>query len=139
MSLRRIAGEERRLLLAGLAEGYGFDEGALERYETLESGDEVWAVAPAVIGLPLQKLHVDSVGILLVRGKTPTVAALQLFARPNGDAITLNGEGAFTFIERKPVAVDADDGVHVAFHGGVALDLGYARAWRLTRIKAPRE
>jgi len=139
MSLRRIVGEERRLLLAGLAEGYGLDGEALEEYETLESGDEVWAVAPEVIGLPLRRLRVESVGIMLARGRTPTVAGLQLFARPSGDAITLNGGDAASFIDRKPVAVDAPDGIHVVFHGGVAVDLGYCKSGRLTRVKAAKD
>ncbi len=135
MSLRRIVGEERRLMLAGLSEGYGMDAEALEGYETLESGDEVWAVSPGIIGLPLRKLRVESVGIMLTRGATPTVAALQLFARPMRDAVSLGEGDASAFIDRKPVAVDAPDRVHIVFHGGVALDLGYAKAGRLTRIK----
>jgi hypothetical protein len=139
MSLRRVVGEERRLLLAGLVEGYGFDAEALEGYETLEYEEGVWVVSPAVIGLPLRKLRVESVGILLVRESTPTVAALQLFARPKGDAITLSEADASAFIDRKTVAVEARDGVHVAFHGGVALDLGYAKAGRLTRVKAAKD
>jgi hypothetical protein len=139
MSLRRVVGEERRLLLAGLAEGYGFDAEALEGYETLEYEGGIWAVSPTVIGLPLRKLHVESVGILLTRGSTPTVASLQLFARPRRDGIELDEGGAAEFIDRKPVAVDAPDGVHVVFHGGVALDLGYAKSGRLTRVKSKHD
>jgi hypothetical protein len=138
MSLRRIVGEERRLLLAGLTEGYGMDGEALEAYETLEGGDEVWAVSQDVIGLPLRRLRVESVGIMLARGRTPTVAGLQLFARPSGDSITLNGGDAASFIDRKPVAVDAPDGLRVVFHGGVAVDLGNCKAGRLTRVKVAK-
>lgn len=139
MSLRRVVGEERRLLLNGLAEEYGFDAEALEEHETLEYEGGIWAVSPAVIGLPLRKLRVESVGILLVRGSTPTVAALQLFARTKRDDITLSEADAISFIDRKPVSVDARDGVHVAFHGGVALDLGYVKSGRLTRVKAAKD
>ncbi len=139
MSLRRIVGEERRLLLEGLGEGYGFDAEALGAYEALESGEEVWVVSPAVIGLPLRRMRVESVGILLTRGSTPTVAALQLFARSREGAIDLGEADASAFIDRRPIVVDAPDGVRVVFHGGVALDLGYAKAGRLTRVKAAKE
>ncbi len=136
MSLRLIAGEERRLLLAHLAERYGFDGDALAGCEVLEGGEGIWATSPAVIGLPLSKLRTDSVGILIARGSehVPTVAGLQLFARPRGDSITLTRGDAEAFIDRRPVAVDAASGHHVVFSGGHALDLGRVRDGRLLRV-----
>jgi hypothetical protein len=136
MSLRLIAGEERRLLLAHLEERYGFDGGALAGCEVLEGEEGIWVVSPAVIRLPLRKLRTDSVGILIVRGadQVPTVAGLQLFARPRGDSITLTRGDAEAFIDRKSIAVVTAAGHYVVFSGGHALDLGRVREGRLLRV-----
>jgi hypothetical protein len=136
MSLRLIAGVERRLLLDHLEERYGFDREAVAGCEVLEGEEGIWVVSQAVIGLPLRKLRTDSVGILIARGAdhVPTVAGLQLFARPRSDSITLTRGDAEAFIERRPVAVDAADGHHVVFSGGHALDLGRIREGRLLRV-----
>ena len=140
MSLRLLAAEEKSQLLASLVESYGFDGDALEECEVLEGEEGYWAVSPAVITLPLRKLRTDSIGILLARsrndGLAPTVAALQLFARPQQGALRLSQTDASAFIDRKTVTVDAPDGRHVVFCGGRALDLGRVRDGRLVRVES---
>ncbi len=140
MSLRLLAGEEKVQLLASLVESFGFDGGALEGCEVLEGEEGFWAVSPAVITLPLRKLRTDSIGILLARsrggGLEPTVAALQLFARPRGDSIRLTEAQASAFIDRRTVAVEAPDGRRVVFLGTRAIDLGRVRDGRLIRVES---
>jgi hypothetical protein len=140
MSLRLLAGEEKDQLLASLVESYGFDGGALEGCEVLEGEEGFWAVSPEVITLPLRKLRTDSIGILLARsrggGLEPTIAALQLFARPRDDSIRLTPAQASAFIDRKAIGVDAPDGRRVVFLGDHALDLGRVRDGRLVRVES---
>ena len=136
MSLRLIAGEERRLLLAHLVERYGFDVDALAGCEVLEGEEGIWAVSPKVITLPLRKLKTDSVGILVARGAeaVPTVAGLQLFASSRSDSIILTHGDAAAFIDRKPIRVEATEEHHIVFSAGHALDLGRVREGRLLRV-----
>jgi hypothetical protein len=136
MSLRLIAGEERRLLIAHLIERYGFEGDVLAGCEVLEGEEGIWAVSPKVITLPLRKLRTDSVGILIARGTeaVPTVAGLQFFARPRGDSITLIHGDAASFVDRKPIPVDAVEGHHVVFSAGHVLDLGRVKDGRLLRV-----
>jgi len=136
MLLRMIAGEERRLLLAHFVERYGFDGDALVGCEVLEGEEGIWVVSSKVVTLPLRKMRTDSVGILVSRGAEmlPTVAGLQYFARPRGDSIILLQEDAAAFIDRKPIAVNAEEGHHVVFYAGHALDIGRIREGRLMRV-----
>jgi hypothetical protein len=140
MSLRLLAGEEKAQLLASLVESFGFDGSALEGCEVLEGEEGFWVVTPEVITLPLRKLRTDSIGILLARnrggGLEPTVAALQLFARPRVDSIRLTQSQASAFIDRRTVAVEAPDGRRVVFLGDRAIDLGRVRDGRLTRVES---
>jgi hypothetical protein len=140
MSLRLLAAEEKRQLLASLAESYGVDEDALEGCEVLEGEEGYWAVSPLVTSLPLKKLRTDSIGLLLARsrggGVTPTVAALQLFARPQRDALRLSKADASAFIDRKAITVETTEGLHVVFSGSHALDMGEVRDGRLARVKS---
>ncbi len=140
MSLRLLAAEEKSQLLASLVESYGLDGDALEGCEVLEGEEGYWAVSPAVISLPLRKLRTDSIGILLARsrssGLVPTVAALQLFARPHEDSLRLSQGDASAFIDRKAITVEAADGHHVVFCGGHALDFGRVRDGRLVRVES---
>ena len=140
MSLRLLAAEEKSRLLASLVESHGFDGDALEGCEVLEGEEGYWAVSPEVITLPLRKLRTDSIGILLARSRSgslaPTIAALQLFARPQEGAVRLSQADALAFIDRKTVTVDAPDGRHVVFCGDHALDLGRVRDGRLIRVES---
>ncbi len=145
MSLRLLPPEEKDELIASLAESYGFNTDALVSCEMLEGEESFWAVSPAVIGLPLRKMRTDSIGILIARGRlgglTPTVAALQLFARPSEGTLSLSPADALKFVERKAIDVDAPDGRHVVFYGGRAIDLGRVREDRLLRVQSgkPRD
>jgi len=139
MSLRLLRPEEKLRLSSSLVEGYGQDEIDLDGYDLFEWEGGFWAVSPEVLGIPLRKLGVDSVGLLIARGvesPTPTVAALQLFCRPRPGLLSLTREDASSFIDRKAVAVDVPDGRHVIFFGGHALDLGEVRGGKLTRIRS---
>jgi len=145
MSLRLLPPEEKDGLIVSLAESYGFDTDALGGCEVLEGEEGFWAVSPAVIELPLRKMRTDSIGILIARGGdrglVPTVAALQLFARPREGALSLSPADASEFVERKAIDVDAPDGRHVVFYGGRAIDLGRVREGRLLRVQSgkPRD
>jgi hypothetical protein len=138
MSLRLLAAGEKHHLLALLTESYGMDGDALEGYEVLEGEGGYWAVSPTVLSLPLRKFKTDSIGLLLARSRggsiTPTVAALQLFSRPQRDVICLSRADASAFIDRKTVTVEATDGLHVVFYGRCALDLGEVRGDSLVRV-----
>ncbi len=138
MSLRLLGEEEKIEMMRSLAEGYSFDSEELDSLAVLEGEEGFWVVSPDVISLPLQKLRTDSIGVLLARqsgsGLTPTIAALQLFAKPRDNSIDLTGEEAAAFIERKPIRVEAVNGRCVVFHCGRALDLGRVKDGVLLRI-----
>ena len=140
MSLRLLAAVEKSQLWVSLVESCGLDADALESCEVLEGEEGYWAVSPAVISLPLRKMRTDSIGILLARSRSsdlvPTVAALQLFARPHAGSLRLSQGDASAFIDRKAVTVKAADGLHVVFCGGHALDLGRVKAGRLVRVES---
>ncbi len=140
MSLRLLPPEEKDRLIVSLSESYGFDADALGGCELLEGEEGFWAVSPAVIGLPLRRLRTNSIGILVARDGggdlVPTVAALQLFARPREGTLSLSPADASAFVGRKAIEVDAPDGRHVIFFGGRALDLGRVREGRLLRVQS---
>jgi hypothetical protein len=141
MSLRVLSPAEKDRLLSLLEEQYGLDAGALEDCVLLEDGADIWVATREVIGLPLKALWTDSVGLLLARSREgaayPTVAALQQFARSKQSALHLTREEAADFIERRPVRVEADEGLHVVFCGGHALDMGDVKDGRLQRVQSP--
>ncbi len=139
MSLRLLPPEEKQRLSSYLTEGYGMDGTALEGYDLVEWEGGYWAVSPTLLELPLRKLSVDSVGLLIARGRgrpTPTVAALQLFSRPGPGFLSLSRENASSFIERKSIPVDTQDGRRIISFGDHTLDLGEVRGGRLIRVRA---
>ncbi len=139
MSLRLLAPEEKGKLVVSLAENFEMAEASLSGYEVVECESEYWAVSSAVLPLPLRKLKVESVGLLLARGReviTPTVAALQLFCEQHPDSLVLSRGDALSFIDRKAVAVNVPDGRKVVFYGGHALDLGEVRDGNLIRVRS---
>jgi hypothetical protein len=140
MSLRLLSPEEKSRLLASFAESFGFDREALGACDVLEGEEGLWAVSPTVIGLPLRSMRTDSIGILIARegngGLIPTIAALQLFARPREDSIRLTQGDAAAFIDRTPIPVDEKDGRQVVFFGCLAIDLGRVREGRLLRVQS---
>jgi len=141
MSLRLLSPVEKYRLIASLDESYSMNSAFFSDYEIVEWEGGYWAVSPMVLALPLRKMRVESVGLLLARGRTliPTVAAIQLFCRAWPDPITLSRKDALAFIDRKAVAVNASEGRHVVFFGGRALDLGEVSGKRLSRVGPSRD
>lgn len=125
--------------MATLIEYYGFNSDTLKECELLEGEEGYWAVSPKVITLPLRKLKTDTIGLLIVRGKRsnviPTIAALQLFARPKAGMLNLSRKDAMSFIDRKMVAVEWGDGLYVVFCEDHAVDVGRVKNGRLVRVE----
>jgi hypothetical protein len=139
MSLRLLSTTEKSLLLASFAESYGFTSETLNECEVLEGEEGYWAVSPKVITLPLRKLMTDSIGLLIARNRgneiIPTIAALQLYAKPYGETLRLSRNDALKFINRKAVAVKAKDGSYVVFIGNRAIDRGEVKRGILMRVE----